>query len=97
MPDENTQETKGNGGGDAGKAAEAKKLFDGYEAVCDEEKQLDDMMASIRAKKSAVVQEIEKLIGKGPFEWKGQELVITKRGDTHYFRTRGKSNVTVIA
>jgi len=78
------------------KVAQVKALFAKYEEIGEEEKQLDDMTAAVRVKKSNVVKEIEVILGKGPFEWKGEELVITKRGDTHYFRTRGKSAVTVI-
>jgi hypothetical protein len=92
----NTQETEGNGGITPEKVAQVKALFAKHEEIGEEEKQLDDMMAAVRVKKSNVVKEIEAILGKGPFEWKGEELVITKRGDTHYFRTRGKSAVTVI-
>lgn len=89
MTDETTQVT-------AEKIEQAKDLFKQYESVCEEEKQLDDMMVSLRSKKSDVVKGIEALIGKGPFEWKGEELIITKRGDTFYFRGKGKSAVTKI-
>lgn len=78
------------------KQAQAKEKFVEYETICEEEKQLDDMMAAVRKRKSDVVQDIEGLIGKGPFEYKGEELVITKRKDTFYFRMRGRTNVTVI-
>lgn len=76
--------------------AKAKVLFEQYEAASEEEKQLDDMMAGVRTKKSAAVKGIEALLGKGPFEYKGQELIITKRNDNWYFRVRGQSSVTVI-
>ena len=95
MSEENTQEAPEMT--TAEKTEQAKAKFVEYEAVCEEEKQLDDMMAGIRKKKSGVVKQIEGLLGKGPFEYKGEELIITKRGDTYYFRVRGKSNVTVIA
>lgn len=99
MADENTLNTNdGKNGGVTPEKIEAAKLkFAEYEAAADEEKQLDDMMAAVRAKKSAAVKAIEALIGKGPFEWKGEELVVAKRGDTYYFRGKGKSNVTVIS
>lgn len=90
-------ENKSNGGVTPEKIEAAKQKFAEYENTCEEEKQLDDMMAAIRRKKSDAVKAIEDLIGKGPFEYKGEELVITKRGDTYYFRGKGRTNVTVIS
>jgi hypothetical protein len=100
MTDENTQDTGTDNGSNGGvtpeKVEQAKAKFAEYETICEEEKQLDDMMAAVRAKKSGVVKDIEGLLGKGPFQYKGEEIVITRRGDTYYFRGKGKSNAIAI-
>jgi len=93
MTDENTQ----NKDDAQDKIKKAKELFARYEAAAADEKKLDDQLAKLRTRKSDTVKEIEKLLGKGPFEWKGEELLITRRGENYYFRGKGRSNVTVIA
>jgi len=74
----------------------AKVKFAEYDAICEEERQLDDMMAALKIKKSGAVQAIESLIGKGPFKYKDQEILIMKRGETYFFRLKGQSSAIAI-
>jgi hypothetical protein len=77
-------------------AAQKKALFEKVDGYSTKEGELVEQIEKLRKEKSVAIQEIEAMLGKGPFAWKGQEVTVTKRGDTYYFRTRGKASVEKI-
>jgi hypothetical protein len=78
-------------------AAETKALFEAVDTCSDEVAQLEKLLEEARAKKSDAIKNIAVQLGSnGPFEWKGRELTITKRGDTYYFRGESEKKVTKI-
>ena len=79
------------------KLAKVKDLFQEYELVLTEEKRLDDEIQAVKAQKSEIVKQICDLLGKGPFEWKGEELVVTKRNELWYFRSKSRTATLKIA
>lgn len=82
--------------GDGITLQQKKALFEKYEAAAAKEKALDEQMKKISQEKSEAIKEIEAMLGKGPFLWKNDELIITKRGETYYFRSRGRAEVEKI-
>lgn len=70
--------------------AEKKALFAAYEKTDAAWQAKKVEMEKLAVARSAAVKEIFELLGKGPFGYKGDTLIVVKRGDAYYFR--GKSD-----
>lgn len=75
---------------DEAKDGEIKCLFEAHDAAVDEEEALGGQIGAARKKRSDLVRQIHAIAGGGPFRWKGQDVIIAKRGETWYFRGRNR-------
>jgi hypothetical protein len=77
--------------------AEVKALFEAYEKASSECDVAEKALEDLKAKKALTVQAISEGTGShGPFSWKGQELTISKRGDSWYFRGKTQRGLRAI-
>jgi hypothetical protein len=56
----------------------------------------EGVIDGLRAQKSALAQEVYNSMGTGPFQWKGERLLVMKRGDTYFFRGEGRTEAESI-
>jgi hypothetical protein len=76
-------------------ADEKKKLFEAYDKVETKFVELEKQREKLLAERVIAVKAIHDGIGKGPFQWKGNQLTVVNRGENFYFR--GKDNTEVEA
>lgn len=75
----------------------AKEALASYKAADDEVKKAKDLLDEANRKRSQAVENILNKLGKGPFEYKGEQLgKIVQRGDTYFFRIPSDQNVMKI-
>jgi len=72
--------------------AKLKKLFAEYARANSEYEKLLAAAEAAKGKVSEVVAEIHAEGGTGPYAYKGAQLTISKRGETYFFRGRGKTD-----
>jgi hypothetical protein len=74
--------------------ATATALFERYEAADKQMATLTAQIAAVQAERSLRIEAIVKVLGKGPFSWRGDELTIAKAKQGGYaFRVRSKRKV----
>lgn len=69
-----------------------KKLFADYAKVHVEYEKMLAAAEVAKGKVSEVVAKIHAEGGTGPYNYKGDQLTISKRGETYFFRGRGKTD-----
>jgi ABC-type nitrate/sulfonate/bicarbonate transport system substrate-binding protein len=72
-----------------------KALFAAYEKVDAEYEKTAAELAKIKERKSVATKAILDAAGKGPYSYKGDELTISQREDTFFFRGKKKDRETI--
>lgn len=67
-----------------------RKLFEEADLADQEFQEAKRVAKEKLDKRSAAIEKILHKIGKGPFRWKGEEVVIVQRGDTIFFRSKNR-------
>ena len=65
-------------------------LFEEAEAADQEFQEAKRVAKEKLDKRSVAIEKILHKMGRGPFRWKGEEVVIVQRGDTVFFRNKNR-------
>lgn len=77
-------------------AEEKKALFDHAFAYDDAVKQLESQIDTVKGQKSVAVKAIYDAVGKGPFQYRGNEISISSRHGTFFFKDYGRRDLETI-
>jgi hypothetical protein len=71
-------------------ASSTRTLFEEAEAADQEFQDARRFAREKLDKRSAAIEKILHKMGRGPFRWNGEEVIIVQRGDTTFFRSKNR-------
>lgn len=71
-------------------SSSARALFEEAEAADQEFQEARRVAKEKLDKRSAAIEKILHKMGRGPFRWNGEEVIIVQRGDTIFFRSKNR-------
>lgn len=79
-----------NSSNSSGSASSTRTLFEEAEAADQEFQEAKRVAKEKLDKRSVAIEKILHKMGRGPFRWNGEEVVIVQRGDTVFFRSKNR-------